>query len=318
MKIKLLISVFCAFLMLCVFTGCGLEMQENSEITPSGDTSSSPTGEAIVGTTTVRGVVNIIDNGTLQLDLVEQIDAPILETAQTVVVGSIEFVVTGEPLSLTPEASTTVILENRGYATGSLADITEGDFLVVVLSNNSAITILDFGSVDTFNDEPSTTSPSPSPSSSTAPTDDPDAGESAGVPDSSVKTTYTVITDGLKARSGPATTDSVLGILDKGARVTGIVSDGWLEFTYDGKTAYCSAQFLEVSTAPEGVPDSSTSKTYKTADNVQVRSGPGTTYTSLGKLDKGTKVTGTVTNGWLEFTFNDKTAYCSASYLTVG
>lgn len=61
---------------------------------------------------------------------------------------------------------------------------------------------------------------------------------------------------------------------------------------------------------------SSTSATYTvTEQDLKVRKGPGTNYDILGKLDLGEKVTGTVTNGWLKFTYNGQTGYSSADYL---
>ena len=53
-----------------------------------------------------------------------------------------------------------------------------------------------------------------------------------------------------------------------------------------------------------------------TATSVNVRSGPGTSYTILGKVSKGYKVKNyTLTNGtWLKFTYNGKTAYITNQY----
>jgi uncharacterized protein YraI len=58
-----------------------------------------------------------------------------------------------------------------------------------------------------------------------------------------------------------------------------------------------------------------TPETYiATGNDVNVRSGPGVTYPILGALNKGTRETGIVKNGWLEFTYNGEKAYCSADY----
>lgn len=53
-----------------------------------------------------------------------------------------------------------------------------------------------------------------------------------------------------------------------------------------------------------------------TSSTLNYRSGPGTNYQKLGTLKKGKELTGTVTNGWLKFTNNSKTCYCSTKYLT--
>ena len=50
---------------------------------------------------------------------------------------------------------------------------------------------------------------------------------------------------------------------------------------------------------------------------VNYRSGPGTSYKKLGTLKKGFRINGgTVTKGWLKFTYKNKTCYCFTKYLT--
>lgn len=54
-----------------------------------------------------------------------------------------------------------------------------------------------------------------------------------------------------------------------------------------------------------------------TASTLNYRSGPGTNYSKYGTLKKGFEIyNGTPTNGWLKFTYKDKTCYCSTKYLT--
>lgn len=54
-----------------------------------------------------------------------------------------------------------------------------------------------------------------------------------------------------------------------------------------------------------------------TASSLNYRSGPGTSYKKLGTLKKGFEIyRGTVTKGWLKFSYNSKTCYCSTKYLT--
>lgn len=123
--------------------------------------------------------------------------------------------------------------------------------------------------------------------------------------------TYKVTSELLNVRSGPSATDAKLGSLTKGETVTGTVSNGWLSFKFNGKDAYCYAKCLA-----KVVKASSTGKSYTvTATKLHVRSGPGTTYSELGNLSKGDTVTGTVSNGWLSFTYNGKAAYCNATCL---
>ena len=53
-------------------------------------------------------------------------------------------------------------------------------------------------------------------------------------------------------------------------------------------------------------------------DSVNVRSGPGTSYSSLGRVARNTAVTrtGVGSNGWSRVSYNGQTAYISSSYLT--
>ena len=54
-----------------------------------------------------------------------------------------------------------------------------------------------------------------------------------------------------------------------------------------------------------------------TASTLNYRTGPGTNYKKIGSLKKGFKIYGgIVTKGWLKFSYNSKTCYCSTKYLT--
>jgi uncharacterized protein YraI len=308
MKTKLLAITLCTVLVLFVFAGCGMKMPDESA-SPSGAGSPSGGAQSVL---TVTGTVSFVDNETITLELVRPGGAQPAGGAQIVSVGSEIYELTGESKTLTLDGDTAVVFENLGYTAGSLDDIKAGDFAAVVLKGNTVIAIIDAGHADVA--DPGTEGVQPS----VEPTSGSESSPSSGIPDTTEPAAYTVITDGLKVRSGPGTEHSILGSLDTGSRIIGIITNGWIQYTYDGKTAYSSAEYIKLSTAPEGVPDSSESKTYTTTDKVNVRSGPGTTHSSLGTLEKGTEVTGTVLAGWLKFTYNDKTAYCSASYLKAG
>ena len=145
---------------------------------------------------------------------------------------------------------------------------------------------------------------------------------SAGIPDSGKSGAYIVTIDGLNIRTKPSTSGTALGKLSKGSIVLGTVKDGWLEFKYNNEIGYCSAQYLTEAVTSSGggtggVSDSSTAAAYiVVTDGLNVRSGPTTTDTVLGQLPKGTKVTGTVKDGWLKLSFNGRTGYCKATYIS--
>ena len=65
----------------------------------------------------------------------------------------------------------------------------------------------------------------------------------------------------------------------------------------------------------ETVTSGSKSTYYKTTASLNLRKGAGTSYAKLCTMPSGTKLTGTVTNGWLKTTYNGKTGYCSTKYL---
>jgi uncharacterized protein YraI len=277
-----------------IFYGCGKSISDVSPV----HSSDSALEEDNTGVATLTGIVGVIDSDSIKVDLVVLTDST---TFETIKIGSSTYAMLDETYSIHIDIKTTVILGYNGYIPGSLSDITEGDFLVIILRNDEIIALVDGGTENAGITQANT-----------------DTSSEKGVPDSNIETNYSVIVDNLKVRSGPGTTYSVLGILDTGSRVVGTVTNGWLEFTYDDKAAYCSAEYLSVSSMPDGVPDSNESKTYITTGNLVSRSGPGATYSSLGTLAKGTTVTGTISNGWLKFIYNDQTAYCSAAYLSAG
>lgn len=123
-----------------------------------------------------------------------------------------------------------------------------------------------------------------------------------------------ITTDRLNVRSGPGTTHRILGQLNPGTEITGTLDGGWFRFSYNGQTAYVSATYLKdkETAAPPPAP-APVSK--ETTDRLNVRSGPGTGYSILGQLARGTTVQGTLQGDWFRIVYNGKTAYVSADYL---
>lgn len=307
MKIKVPASLLCAFLAFLMLTSCGIL---KAKVKPGNVEPSSSGPEIPSPATLVTGIVSAVDGESMSLDLARREEAPEGDLTRVLNVDGAVYAVTDETAYVGINAKTVVVLENQGYTTAALNSVQKGDFLAVVLREDTAVVILDRGPAEDY-DADTGTQPEETPGTPA----DAEPAPSQNVPDSGETKDYTITTDGLKVRSGPGTSYAVLGLLDTGARVTGTVSDGWLKFTYDGRKAYCSADYIAVSTLPSGVPDSGEAKTYTTTDKLTIRSGPGTSYAALGTLEKGTAVTGTVLGGWLKFTYNDKQAYCSAAYL---
>ena len=132
-----------------------------------------------------------------------------------------------------------------------------------------------------------------------------------------IKETKIVNTDSLNVRSGPSTSYSKLGSLSKGNKVSVISeSNGWSKILYNEKEAYVSSEYLDSQES-----DSDTTPVIKetkivNTDSLNVRSGPSTSYSKLGSLSKGSKVSViSESNGWSKILYNEKEAYVSSEYL---
>ena len=97
----------------------------------------------------------------------------------------------------------------------------------------------------------------------------------------------------LNVRSGPSTNNSVVGSLSNGTQVTIYEeNNGWYRI---GDNQWVSAQYIAIN----GSTPSTTTKYVKVNSSLNVRSGPSTNYSIVGKLQNGTKVTVyEESNGW--------------------
>jgi len=118
-----------------------------------------------------------------------------------------------------------------------------------------------------------------------------------------------VTTANLNLRSGPGTGYSIITVMPKGAEVTVTgYSGGWAKVNYGNYSGYASNTYLALK---------SSGKTYYTTANLNLRTGPGTGYTILAVMPKGSAVTVLSTSGgWSRVTYSGKTGYASASYLS--
>ena len=122
---------------------------------------------------------------------------------------------------------------------------------------------------------------------------------------------YKVITaDAVNFRSGPSTSYSSLGKLNKGDKVEYLGESGsWVKVKYNNKTGYVYGSYVG--------DDTSATIKYVTATSLNVRSGAGTSYSILGSLSKGTKVEViSTTNGWSKINYNGSIGYVSSQYLS--
>ena len=115
-------------------------------------------------------------------------------------------------------------------------------------------------------------------------------------------------------RSGPSTSYSIIGKLLIGDKVEVIsTSNGWSKIRYNGKIGYASSKYLSSSS-----PESNTiTKKYVNVSSLNVRSGPSTNNSIIGKLSNGDKVEVISTsNGWSKIKYSGKTGYVSSKYLS--
>ena len=116
----------------------------------------------------------------------------------------------------------------------------------------------------------------------------------------------------LNVRSGASSASSVVTTLSKGSYVTLISKSGsWWQVEYaKGKYGYCHADYIST---VYGVP-----VTIKTqSGSLNVRSGPGTSYSKTGSLAKGeTVIVFSTVSGWSHILYHGtQTGYVSAQYL---
>lgn len=120
---------------------------------------------------------------------------------------------------------------------------------------------------------------------------------------------------GLNIRAAATTGSRVLGVLTKGTHITLLSKSGdWWRVEYRaGQYGYCHADYISVVSAI-----TATVNTDHTGLNV--RSGPGTSYSRIGGLSRGyTVVVLSTSGGWSKILYSgNKTGYVSAQYLKSG
>ena len=130
----------------------------------------------------------------------------------------------------------------------------------------------------------------------------------------------------LNLRSGPSMDHGVVTVLSPSQTVTttGNTSGVWYEVTTsNGQTGWASKTYLKATGSSDAGGSSSAptaSGSATTTSAVNVRSGPGTSYSVLAVAAKGTTLptTGKTSGGWTEVIRNGQTAWISTSYLTTG
>lgn len=157
---------------------------------------------------------------------------------------------------------------------------------------------LDFGS----------TTPAPPPPVQPAPTPPP----SMQPPASPSGTAVT--TDSLNLRAGPSTAERVITVMPAQSRValTGRSQSNYLELSYNGKTGWAHRDYLAI----DGTMLASATSAVTTTD-LNMRSGPATSYQVLTVMLGGTRITltGQTSNGFHSVSYNGFTGWAFSAYL---
>ncbi|WP_180955405.1 SH3 domain-containing protein [Peribacillus deserti] len=131
----------------------------------------------------------------------------------------------------------------------------------------------------------------------------------AGAKSAGAETMTYESTANVNIRTGPSTSYATAGTVAKGAQlnVVGSAANGWYQVKQDGLTGYVSPNYVQV-----------TGLLYTTTSDLNVRTGPSTTYTAFGTVTKGAELSVTgKTNGWYKITHNGRIGYVSGKYVQV-
>lgn len=127
----------------------------------------------------------------------------------------------------------------------------------------------------------------------------------------------TVSGSNVRFRMGPSTDFASLGTLNKGTsvKVSG-KSGNWYEVCVNGKYGYMSADYVKIGESVSAPTEQLDNVGIVTGNGVRMRSGPGTSYSTIGYYNKGIQVKVTGKSGdWYAVSYNGLSGYMSADYV---
>jgi uncharacterized protein YraI len=123
-----------------------------------------------------------------------------------------------------------------------------------------------------------------------------------------------VTTANVNLRSGPGTSFGVLLVIPNGSTVntTGSVQNGFTQLTYNGTTGWSASQYISVT--------GGTTSGIVADGPLNLRSGPGTSFSVLAVMPTGANltITGALTNGFYPVRYNGTAGYAAAAFIQVG
>ncbi|WP_052356575.1 C40 family peptidase [[Clostridium] dakarense] len=132
----------------------------------------------------------------------------------------------------------------------------------------------------------------------------------------------TVTTSTLNVRSGAGTSNSIIGKVYKGDRVELLASqNGWYKIRLsNGSTGWASGDYITKGSGNSGNNSSESGYGTVTTSTLNVRSGAGTSYSVIGKVNKGDRVELLASkSGWYKIKLsNGNTGWASGDYITKG
>ncbi|AJH60177.1 Peptidase, M23/M37 [Bacillus cereus 95/8201] len=117
----------------------------------------------------------------------------------------------------------------------------------------------------------------------------------------------TVNADALRVRTGPSTSNTILGLVSKEQSVPVVdETDDWYKIKYNNMEAYVNKEYA----TPNHIKVSTTT--------LRVRTGPSTSNSTLGLVGEGEilQVTGEA-DGWYKIKYNNRDAYVSKEYVSI-
>lgn len=125
--------------------------------------------------------------------------------------------------------------------------------------------------------------------------------------------------DTLNVRSETNASSSVITTLKNGTIVQVIGQDTktqWYKIKYNNKTGYVHNEYIKIN-GDWNSSSSSITGTRKTTENLNFRTGPGTNYSKIETIPKGTVIDYySESDGWAKVRYNGRDGYVSTSYLT--
>lgn len=131
---------------------------------------------------------------------------------------------------------------------------------------------------------------------------------------------YTVTADVLNVRSGAGTGHSVISKVKQGQVLQVIGQEnGWFKVTVNGQTGYVSGDFVTTGGKTGTTVQQGTGTYTVNVSSLNVRTGPSTSHTVLGSVNKGKTVqVVSEVQDWFKINFNGGTGYVSKDFVTKG